>query len=134
MSDVAIKAQPAAAIGPRRIWLVLTTIGCTLITLALIVVALVLPDKAHFGWLVGSLFLEVVSSGVIVGSLVLLVGAWNLPGRKRWRGITLLAWGLVALTSPLFGILFLLPWGLLVLLLPVVWMIVIGFFRGTPAE
>ena len=131
MSDHAAEAQPAVAIRPKRVWLMLTAVGCALVAVALIVVALVLVDKTHFGWLVGSLFLEVVSSGVIVGSVVLLVGAWKLPERKSWRGITLLLWGLVALTSPAFGLLFLFPWGLLALTLPLVIAILIGMFRRT---
>lgn len=104
----------------KRNWLMVTTIGCVLVVLAMIVVALVILDKEDFGWLVGSAFLPVITSGVIVGGLVVAIGAWNLPQRKSWRGITLIVWGLIALTSPAFGIMFLLPWGVLVLLLPLV--------------
>ena len=122
-------SESMTAVRPRPVWLIVATIGCSLIVLAMAVVALVLFDKPHFGWLVGTWFLEIISSGVIVGSIVLLLGAWNLPERKSWRGVLLLVWGLVALTSPAFGIMFLLPWGLLALSLPFVVAILITLFR-----
>src|SRR5688572_1064947 len=103
------------SIGKARRWLMIAAIGAALVVIAMVVVALVIADKEHFGWLVGSAFLPIITSGVLVGAAVLLIGAWNLPQRKTWRGYTLLAWGLIALTSPVFGIMFLLPWGLLVL-------------------
>jgi hypothetical protein len=34
--------------------------------------------------------------------------------------VTLLLWALIALTSPAFGMLFLVPWGVLALTLPIV--------------
>lgn len=109
-----------AAVRPSRTWLKVATIGCAMVVFAMIVVALVILDKEDFGWLVGSMFLPVIASGVIVGGLVVVVGAWNLPQRKSWRGITLLLWGFIAVTSPAFGLMFLLPWGALVVMLPVV--------------
>jgi len=115
----------------RRGWLILTTIGCALIVIALAVTVLVLVDKPRFGWLVGSAFLPIIASGVLFGGLAVLIGAWNLSIRKTWRGWALLAWGLVALTSPAFGIMFLLPWTVLVLMLPVVVSILISSFRAT---
>jgi hypothetical protein len=117
------------AVPKRRTWLFVALTGCAMIVVAMVVVALVLIDKPHFGGLVGTWFLEVITSGVMVGAVVLLVGAWMLPIRKTWRGYVLLAWGLVALTSPVFGFLFLAPWGLLVLTLPVVIAIFIHLFR-----
>jgi len=122
------------ALRPRRVWLMITTIGCALVVYAMVVVALVILDKEHFGWLVGSMFLAVVTSGVIVGGLVVLIGAWNLPQRKSWRGITLILWGLIALTSPAFGLMFLLPWGALVALLPVVIAALSTLFKESAAE
>ncbi|HKO59022.1 MAG TPA: hypothetical protein VJ276_24360 [Thermoanaerobaculia bacterium] len=105
-----------------------------MIALAMVTVGLVLGDKEHFGWLVGTLFLEVITGGVVAGALVVLIGAWNLPERARWQGITLIVWALIALTSPAFGILFLLPWGVLALMLPVIIAALITLFRGaTPA-
>ena len=94
--------------------------GVVLVVVAMIVVALVLVDKEHFGWMVGSTFLMVISSGVIAGGIVLLVAALKLPQRWRWQGITLIVWALIALTSPVFGFMFLLPWSVLVLTLPAV--------------
>jgi MFS family permease len=117
------------SIPERRPWLFVAAIGCALVVLALVVLALVLLDKPHFGWLVGTWFLQVIMSGVMVGSVVLLVSAWKLPIRNSWRGYTLMAWALVALTSPAFGLLFLVPWGLLVVTLPVVIAIFIHLFR-----
>jgi hypothetical protein len=103
---------------PRRLWLVLATLGCVFVVLAMIASALVLLDKPHFGWMVGSAFLAIISSGVIAGGLLVLIasaGQW-----RTWRGIVLIVWGLIAVTSPLFGFLFLLPWSILVLMLPLV--------------
>jgi hypothetical protein len=107
------------------------TIGCALVVIAMVAVALVLFDKPHFGFLVGTWFLEVVSCGVIVGGLVLLIAAWNLPERATWRGVVLFIWALVALTSPVFGIMFLLPWALLALTLPLIIRILMTL-RRTP--
>ena len=118
---------------PRRVWLKVTTIGCAMVVIAMIVVALVILDKEDFGWLVGSMFLPVIGSGVIIGGLVVIVGAWNLPQRKSWPGITLIVWGLIAVTSPAFGIMFLLPWGALVVLLPVVIVALTLLFKESAA-
>jgi hypothetical protein len=103
-----------------RTWLYVAAAGCALVMLALVVVGLVLVDKPHFGWLVGTGFLPSITIGVFIGAVLLAVAAWNLPVRRTWRGAVLFVWAAVALTSPLFGIMFLLPWGLLLLSLPVV--------------
>ena len=109
----------------RRRWLLLAKIGVGLAIVAMVFVVLVLVDKAHFGWMVGTWFAPIISAGVMVGSLILLVSAWMLPERKSWRGIVLLVWALIGLTSPAFGYLFLAPWILLLLSLPVViWILV----------
>lgn len=121
------------SIAKSRRWLFVAVVGAALVVIAMVVVALVIVDKENFGGLVGASFLQIITSGVLVGSVVLLVGGWNLPQRKTWRGYVLLVWGLIALTSPLFGIMFLLPWGLLVLALPLIVTIFVAFFRGTPA-
>ncbi|HYK03798.1 MAG TPA: hypothetical protein VE974_18720 [Thermoanaerobaculia bacterium] len=113
-------SETMAAARPSRLWLILAMTGCGLVVLAMIVTALVIADKPTFGSLVGPWFLPAITSGVLVGSILLLVAAWNLPERKSWRGMTLLIWGLIALTSPAFGIMFLLPWGFLALTLPFV--------------
>lgn len=118
----------------RRQWLITASIGCGMVILALVTVGLVLADKPHFGWLVGTLFLQVITCGVLAGALVVLIAAWNLPERKRWQGLTLLAWGLVALVSPAFGFLFLLPWSILALSLPVVIAALIILFKRDVAQ
>lgn len=115
-----------------RIWWKVAVTGVALVVLAMVVVALVLYDKEHFGWMAGSTFLMTISSGVMVGSVVLLIGAWKLPQRWRWQGITLMLWALIALTSPAFGYLFLLPWGVLLVALPVV-IAALVTARGTEA-
>lgn len=120
---------PSATIAPRRGWLIVATIGVALATLAMLAIALVMLDKTHFGWMVGTWFLEIISSGMIAGGLVLLVGAAFLPERKTWRGILLIVWALIAITSPGFGLMFLLPWGVLALSLPLVIAILMRFFR-----
>lgn len=128
MSEPVTAEISIAAVWPRR-WLMLAKIGVALVVLAMAVVALVVFDKKQFGWLVDWKFLPIITSGVLVGSIMLLVAAWNLPERKSWRGVVLLVWGLIALTSPAFGFLVLFPWGLLVLSLPVVISILITLSR-----
>ena len=123
----------SAAVLPRRRWLMVAKIGVALVTLAMVVVALVIFAKEQFGELAGSAFLPVITSGVLLGSIMLIVAALNLPERKNWRGIVLLVWGLIGLTSPAFGWLFLFPWGLLALLLPVVISILITLSRTPQA-
>ena len=113
----------------RRRWLTLAAVGCGLVVLAILASALVIFDKKHFGWMVGSMFLVVISGGCIVGSVLMLIGALKLPERWTWRGILLLVWALIALTSPGFGYLFLVPWGVLALLLPVVIPVFVTLFR-----
>ncbi len=88
--------HPSATIASRRGWLIAATIGVALATLAMLTIALVMLDKTHFGWMVGTYFLEIISSGMIAGGLVLVIGAAFLPERKTWRGIVLLVWALVA--------------------------------------
>ncbi len=120
---------PSTTIGPRRGRLIVATIGVALAALAMLTIALVMLDKTHFGWMVGTWFPEIISGGMIVGGLVLLVGAAFLPERKTWRGILLIVWALIAITSPGFGLMFLLPWGVLALSLPLVIAILMKFFR-----
>jgi hypothetical protein len=106
-------------------WLTVVTIGFALVVVAMLFVALVLIDKKHFGGLVGSAFLATITSGVIVGGLAMLIGALAMPARKTPRGIILILWALIAVTSPLFGFLFLGPWAVLVLASPaVIWALV----------
>lgn len=118
----------------RRGWLALAMAGCALVAIALAVVFFVIVDKKHFGWLVGPLFLPVMTSGIYAGALMLLIGTWKLPVRRDWRGIVLFAWAAIALASPLFGIMFLLPWGALVVMLPVVLWILYSLYRTAPRE
>ena len=125
MTDLTSQSRPNV----RRGWLVLAIVGCLLAALAMIVVALVIIDKPHFGSLVGPAFLPVITSGLFVGAIMLAIATWNLPVRRNWRGIVLFAWALVALTSPLFGLMFLLPWGALALTLPVVVGILFNLYR-----
>ena len=121
--------HPSTAVAPRRGWLITATIGVALATLAMVTIALVMLDKTHFGWMVGTWFLETISAGMLAGGLVLVIGAAFLPERKTWRGIVLLVWGLIAFTSPAFGILFLFPWAVLALSLPLIIAILMRFFR-----
>jgi hypothetical protein len=116
MSEIALSETAR----PRRGWLITAWIGVIMVLIPMLVVAAVLLDKPHFGWIVQSLFLEFISGGVMAGGLLVFIAAWFLPERNTWRGITLMLWALVALTSPAFGILFLLPWGIVAVLLPLV--------------
>jgi hypothetical protein len=117
MSEIAL-TEPA--IRPRRGWLISAWAGVIMVLIPMLIVAAVLIDKPHFGWMVQSLFLEFVSGGVMAGGLLVLIAAFFLPERKTWRGITLMLWGLIALTSPGFGLMFLLPWAFVAAGLPLV--------------
>jgi len=113
----------------RRRWLMVAVIGVALVVLTLVAVALVIFAKEQFKGLVGSAFLPVIGAGVLLGSILVIVAALKLPERRTWRGIFLLVWGLIALTSPAFGYMFLFPWGVLAVLLPVVISILITLHR-----
>jgi hypothetical protein len=85
----------------------------------LLAIPLVLYDKDRFGGLVGRTFLATLTSGVLSGAILLLIVGWKLPVAKKWR-VVLLVWALIALTSPLFGIMFLFPFTALALSMPVI--------------
>ena len=87
-----------------------------MVLIAILAVAAVTYDKE----LVKPLFLEYVTGGVMVGGLIVFIAAWFLPERKTWRGITLMLWGLLAVISPWFGLLFLVPWAVIAIALPLV--------------
>ena len=125
MTESISPARPAT----RRRWLLLASAGVAFVILAMIAVALLLYDKPHFGWMMGPAFLGIIASGVIVGGAMVLVAALMLPERWTWRGIVLIAWGLIAAASPIFGYLFLAPWALLAVLLPVVIVILNRLYR-----
>jgi hypothetical protein len=115
---------------PRRLWVTLATIGCALVAIALLTVLLVSVDRTHFGFLVGTWYLPVLTCGVLAGSLILLISAFNLPGKMTWRGLTLFLWALIGLASPWFGFLFLVPWIVLGITLPLVIMILSQYKRS----
>jgi len=118
LSEIAM--NESTAVRPRRGWLIAAWIGFVMVLIPMLIVAAVLIDKPHFGWMVKSLFLEFISGGVMVGGLLVFIAAWFLPERRTWRGIALMLWALIALTSPAFGIIFLLPWGIVAVMLPLV--------------
>jgi len=91
-------------------------IGCIMVLIAILAVAAVTFDKE----LVKPLFIEYVTGGVMVGGLIVFIAAWFLPERKTWRGITVMLWSLIAVTSPWFGLLFLVPWAIVAVALPLV--------------
>lgn len=125
MTYAPAEAKEANVRPTKRGWLIVVTAGFAMVLLAMIAVGLVIADKPHFGWLVGTAFLPVITSGVIAGGIMMLSGSFVIPARKTWRGIVLLLWALVAVTSPAFGIMFLLPWGLLAASAPlVIWALV----------
>jgi hypothetical protein len=100
----------------NRGWIITAWIGCIMVLIAIAAVAAATFDKE----LVKPLFLEFVSGGVMAGGLIVFIAAWFLPDRKTWRGITLMLWGLIAVTSPWFGLLFLVPWAVVAVALPLV--------------
>ena len=124
-----VMPESSTSVHPRRGWLIAATIGVVMVTIALIVSTLVTFDKPHFGFLVGTWFLPIIASGVMAGAILLLIAAFVLPERKSWRGIVLILWALIALTSPAFGIMFLLPWAVLAITLPIVIVILRALFR-----
>jgi hypothetical protein len=100
----------------QRGWVITAWVGVIMVLIAILTVAAVTFDKE----LVKPLFLEFVSGGVMAGGLIVFIAAWFLPDRKTWRGITLMVWGLIAVTSPWFGLLFLVPWAVVAVMLPLV--------------
>lgn len=115
---------------PQRRGLIAATAGSVMISSVLIISALVLLFKPQFGHWVGPWFLPIMSVGVLVGGLLMIAGALKLRARPRWLWIALLAWGAIALTSPAFGIMFMLPLGVLVVTLPLVVVALITLWRG----
>jgi|SRR6185436_7828026 len=111
-----------------RKWLILAWAGFAMILLAIAIVCLVIFTKEQFSWLVGSAFLGSVVGMVLAGSIALLIAAAMLPG-KTWRTIVVIAWSLLAVTSPLFGMLFLFPWGVLLVTAPFIFTILLGWSR-----
>ena len=101
--------------------------------LAIFVSCLVLLWKEKFGWLVGSYYLQSIVGLVFVGAIALIVAIALSPYRKSGRGIGVIVWALIALTSPLFGYLFLLPWGLMLLTAPLVFAALYSWSRTAPA-
>ena len=123
-----------SASGANRIWLRTIIAGFAVASLAFFAVLLVM-DKAHFGWLMGWAFLPVITSAVIVGGVVMLIGTLCIPQRKSWRGAVLIAWGVIAAISPLFGLfLFLLPWVLLAVTAPLVIWVLAGMLRESRTQ
>lgn len=112
-----------------RLWLYAALAGCALIVLVMLMGALVLFDKPQFGSLVGPNFMRLMISGMILGGVILLIAAINLPERRTWRGVIVMGWAIIAGTSPGFGYLFLIPWTVLVLSLPVVASILIRAYQ-----
>jgi hypothetical protein len=100
----------------QRVWVTTGWVGCAMVLIAILAVAAVSLDKD----IVKPLFLEYVTAGVMVGGLIVFIAAWFLPDRKNWRGITLMVWALIAVTSPWFGLLFLVPWAIVAVGLPLV--------------
>jgi hypothetical protein len=50
----------------------------------------------------------------------MFAGVWKSVPRGGWRRPLLLIWAAVAVVSPAFGLLFMLPWSVLALALPFV--------------
>jgi hypothetical protein len=110
-------------------WLPVAIAGCALIALALLTVALVTFDKEHFGGLVGSGFLQTLASGLLIGALLVLIGAWKVRHEGTWRWKVLVAWALLALLTPAAGWMFIIPLGVLALSLPVAIAALVGISR-----
>jgi hypothetical protein len=108
-------------------------VGVALILLAFLIVALVIWAKPTFGWLVGPPFLPSVVILVVVGALAVLGSLWGLRGSALgWGGWFVGVWALIALASPLAGIMFLGPWAVLLVSAPVVLWLLARWLRATP--
>lgn len=116
-----------------RKWLILAWAGFALILLAIATVCLVIFDKEHFSWLVGPAFVGSVVGMVAAGSIALMVAAAFLRPGKTWRTFAVVAWSVLALISPLFGLLFLFPWGVLLITAPVIITILLNWSRLSAA-
>lgn len=105
---------------PTRRWVLLGWAGYAVILLAMLTAFLAMFAKEQFSWLVGSMFLQWMVGTFFVGAVAMLVAVFKLPYRKTKRAAGVAAWALVALTSPFFGLMFLLPWTVLILTAPLV--------------
>ncbi|HYI09957.1 MAG TPA: hypothetical protein VEK57_12935 [Thermoanaerobaculia bacterium] len=121
---------------PTRRWVLLGWIGYGMVLLVIFTVCLVLFAKEQFSWLVGSMFLPAIGGMIFVGALAVLLAALMPPYRKTGPAIGVAIWALIALTSPLFGLMFLMPWSLLLLTAPLVLLALFTWWKQTavPAE
>ena len=118
MTDMISNAPAVPA--PRRLWLRVASIGVAFSIVTMIACALIVADKARFGFLVNEWFLPIIWSGVTVGGILVFIAGLMLPRKMNWRVMILIIWGLIAITAPLFGIMFLGPWCVLAAMLPFV--------------
>jgi hypothetical protein len=107
--------------------------GFGLILLAIFIACLAIFAKEQVGGMVGSFFLPSIVGLMIAGSIALLVALWMLPNRMSGRSIGVAVWALIALTSPLFGMMFLFPWGVLLLTAPLVFAALWSWQRSAAA-
>ena len=99
---------------------VATLVGFLAVVAVLLVSALVIVDKPHFGWLVGPAFLPAVTITIVAGGILMFIGVRKSVPRGGWRRPLLLIWAVIAAVSPAFGLMFMLPWSVLALALPFV--------------
>ncbi len=109
-----------------RKWLVVASTGYALILLALLLVGVALLAKKQFG----PPFLGSVGVLVLAGSVALESAMAALPFPRTWRTWAVILWGFIAMTSPLFGVMFLLPWGFLLLTAPIICSVLLTWFRA----
>lgn len=112
--------HPAKHQRVSRSWLLLAGGGLLIITGILIIVALVTVEKTRFADLTGGEFLLTIVGGLFVGALAMLVGTLKCVTGRGWRRITLIAWALLAIGSPAFGWMIILPWLAMAISLPLV--------------
>jgi uncharacterized membrane protein len=124
MAEVAA-AAPAQT---KRISLKIALAGFVLTCLGMIVTAII-TTRTNIAWLAWA-FYPGAATGVLAGGLVMLIGSIGAPERKSWRGMTLIAWSLLTVVSPLAGIYwYLVPWGILAITTPLVIWIFVTLFR-----
>jgi hypothetical protein len=126
------EALSAVPLQPHRRALFAATAGCVMISTVLLLAALAIWFKPQFGGMVGPWFLPGMSVLVLAGALLVMFGAWKLRSRGGWQWIALLVWGAIALSSPAFGIMFMLPLGVIFVLLPVAIVALVLLWRVVP--
>jgi hypothetical protein len=114
-------------------WLLITIAGFAIILIVFVISALVIFAKDQFGDLVGRRFLPTITGAIFLGAIAMIAGAIKLRTYRTWHWVALLLWALIALISPAFGFLFLVPWSVMAVSIPVVIVAMVALWRRADA-